>query len=322
MTDAFPESDHNPDHAADGGDTQPAAVRDLRAQVALFETAFEHALVGNVITRIEGPGRSSVVKCNPAFARMVGATVDDVLGRVGPSLIHPADAGKHRELVTTADALGSATGEIRLQHRAGRAIWAEVAVSSVCSDAGDLLRVVQAVDITARKEAEQHLRYLAEHDALTGVRGRRSLEQELARAASRVRLGERAALLLIDLNGFKSVNDTLGHSEGDNILVRVAAALRHTVRPDDTVARLGGDEFAVLLPDTSLDGAERVATKLAAAIARHGTTTSDGRTASVTGAIGIAVLGPESPVGPEEALRLADADMYRVKAASLAAAPG
>ncbi len=315
MTDAFPRADRSPLGTAE------QAERDLHAQVALLETAFEHALVGNVITRIEGPGRSSVVKCNPAFARMVGATIEDVIDRVGPSLIYPEDADKHRELVTTADALGSATGEIRLQHRAGHGIWAEVAISCVCTGSGDLLRVVQAVDITARKEAEEHLRYLAEHDALTGVRGRRSLEQELVRAASRVRDGERAALLLIDLNGFKSVNDSLGHSEGDNILVRVAAALRHTVRPQDTVARLGGDEFAVLLPDTGIEGAERVATKLAAAIARHGTTTSEGRTASVTGAIGIAVLSPESPIGPEEALRLADADMYRAKAACLVAAP-
>ncbi len=158
---------------------------------------------------------------------------------------------------------------------------------------------------------ETKLRHLADHDSLTGLRNRRFFEERLAIAVGRCqRYGENATLLLLDLDGFKAVNDAHGHRSGDDVLKAVANAIREQIRASDTPARIGGDEFAVLLQAAGSEGAA-VAEAIRQAIAdtivevRHGVI-------GLTASIGTAFLD-EQTADVEAALTEADAAMYRDK---------
>lgn len=281
-----------------------------------LHVAFEQAPIGYVIVSIDGVFE----KVNPALCQITGYTKPQLKAMPPFAIVDPQDL---QDVTSRFSELGAPHDTIELEHRiihaTGASRWVEARVTLVRdSDGQPLHALAQIQDITERRQALAQLRYIADHDALTGIRGRRSFEDHLERLTRRVARGEEppAALLLIDLNGFKAVNDTLGHSAGDDILTRVAAALQDTVRVDDVVARLGGDEFAVLLPRTGAAGARRVSENLAQAVARHGTATSAGHTASVTAAIGACILDQQRALTPQEALREADAAMYRDKAAS------
>ena len=120
--------------------------------------------------------------------------------------------------------------------------------------------IVQAEDFDVRRRYEDRLRHQADHDALTGLLNRRRFQEELAAHTERcIRYGPEGVLMLFDLDGFKDVNDTLGHSAGDQVLIGAAAVLSARLRGSDTIARLGGDEFAVLLPRVSIDESMEVA---------------------------------------------------------------
>ncbi|MFO1372913.1 MAG: EAL domain-containing protein [Candidatus Competibacteraceae bacterium] len=168
-----------------------------------------------------------------------------------------------------------------------------------------------ARDITEIKEAEQRIEHLAYYDALTGLPNRVLLAQraELALALA-ARHRTELAVLFLDLDRFKEVNDSLGHTEGDTLLVQVAARLRALTRAEDTVCRLGGDEFVLLLSEASQDGALRVADKLLAAFRQSFMVA--GHSLSVTVSIGIA-LYPHDGVNFTELLKNADAALYRAK---------
>ena len=164
-------------------------------------------------------------------------------------------------------------------------------------------------DITARHEVALQLRHLAEHDPLTGLVNRRRFEEELARHASRVRrYGDDGAILLVDLDRFKEINDTLGHAAGDDHLVQAAQRLRATLRDTDVVARLGGDEFAILLPHADAGEAEETARRLVSAMHAPGETG-----VAMTVSVGVAAFSSEPDGDQLAVLAAADRAMYEAK---------
>ena len=151
-----------------------------------------------------------------------------------------------------------AAGELRFKHRDGHDICALTAPSLTHGPDGERLIVMQAVDISERKRLENQLQQIADRDALTGLFSRRRFQEELDREVSRARRhGRPGALLLLDLDGFKQVNDSFGHAAGDELLTRIGNALRNILRDSDVLARIGGDEFALILPDTDIAGCAR-----------------------------------------------------------------
>ncbi|MGY1772663.1 EAL domain-containing protein [Blastococcus sp. SYSU D00813] len=198
--------------------------------------------------------------------------------------------------------------------RAGRAYWIGVRLVDLTDDPDVGGVVVHVTDITDRKRAEEALAHQAFHDALTGLANRALFTDRVEQALRRGARGHgQPGLVFIDLDGFKGVNDTLGHPAGDALLREVAARLRSVVRVDDTVARLGGDEFAVLVEqcgsghDEAAATAERVLAALAAPVVL------DGQSVTVSGSVGIAVGGPGAT--GDSLLGDADIAMYAAKLA-------
>jgi diguanylate cyclase (GGDEF)-like protein len=176
--------------------------------------------------------------------------------------------------------------------------------------------VVQVQDITERKRFEGQLQYLADHDALTGLFNRRRFEEELDQAVALARRYKRpGALLVIDLDNFKYVNDTYGHAVGDELIGRVAAALRERVRETDVLGRLGGDEFALVLPEVGANDARLVAQELVLALRAGADVVLEGRRIQATASIGIALIEPTDELTGQELLAEADIAMYEAKEA-------
>ena len=168
-------------------------------------------------------------------------------------------------------------------------------------------------DLRSLLATASELRHLADHDALTGLPNRRRFEQELARHLAHVRrYGPEGAVLVLDLDCFKPVNDTFGHAAGDRLLARVAYVLRDRLRATDVVARIGGDEFAILLPRVDGGGAGAVARSLVETV-RAEALTADAR--GVTISIGVIAFDERAPLVPEGVLAAADIAMYDAKAA-------
>jgi len=197
--------------------------------------------------------------------------------------------------------------------RDGRAIWCEWYSSAFFDEQGQLASILSlGQDVTTRVETDEQLQQAAVHDALTGLPNRNSLAARLEHAILRVnRSGDRIALLFIDLDRFKKVNDTLGHAAGDEVLRQAGARIRACVREVDTVARLGGDEFVVLLeadvrPDTPGIIGERVRGAFATPFDYKGAEVHCGASVGVS-------LYPDHARDPAALLASADEAMYRVK---------
>jgi diguanylate cyclase (GGDEF)-like protein/PAS domain S-box-containing protein len=176
-------------------------------------------------------------------------------------------------------------------------------------------RVWSFRDVTERERIQSRLRLLAERDGLTGLLNRRRFEEELSRhVAHASRYGTGGAVLLLDLDDFKVVNDSLGHRTGDVLISSVAELLRARLRESDVLARLGGDEFAILLPKADIERAEAVAESLLEEV-RENRTVFRGRTVKVTTSIGIAVIRGRDQLSAEDLLVRADVAMYAAKGA-------
>jgi diguanylate cyclase (GGDEF)-like protein/PAS domain S-box-containing protein len=194
-------------------------------------------------------------------------------------------------------------GEVRVVHR-----WAEV----MRDESGEPLRMVGAVhDVTERKALEEQLQHQALHDPLTGLPNRALFTDRLRQALARAkRRGSEVAVLFMDLDNFKVINDSLGHKMGDRLLVALSKRVRDLLRPEDTVARLGGDEFIFLLEDTDMERAIRVAERVSERLREP--FSLGGRRIFVTVSIGI-TFGSAKGIYAADLLRNADLAMYRAK---------
>ncbi len=213
--------------------------------------------------------------------------------------------------------LSSHRAERRYLHASGSAVW--VAVNSTLvrdADGKPLHFLSQMQDITERRRHEAELRHMADHDPLTGLLNRRSFERELERHVAYVeRYGPKGAAIVLDLDHFKTINDTLGHSAGDELIVRVAHALRSRLRESDVLARLGGDEFAILLPEATPEEADAVAAAVLDAVRTLAVPTATGRTRTVTASLGVALFDSPDKLTGEDVLVNADLAMYDAKEA-------
>ncbi len=254
-----------------------------------------------------------VVDLNPAAVAIVGNRADSVIGQPAEAVLGEAFAGLaangpddwQRELarVVQGDPRSYEVRLSRLPHPAAR------------QRGGDSIGyVVLLHDITERRQAEDRLRQLALYDPLTELPNRRLLYERIERAiAQAARDGRQLTLLVLDLDGFKAVNDTLGHQAGDEVLREVGARLRMALRESDTVARLGGDEFSVLLPATGLEGGAIVRNRITEALSRPFLPAAGGgRPIQIGASIGAAAY-PEHGHDPESLLRYADMAMYDAK---------
>lgn len=222
--------------------------------------------------------------------------------------LHPDD--RERAIAIT-DAAIKALNSVRIEYRfevaSGEYRWFSDVIRVIRKADGSGHRLVGVmIDITDQKRTEELLAYRATHDTLTGLLNREQLDIELERVHQ---LPDPWALLFLDLNGFKDVNDALGHSVGDEVLRIVAQRLTTATRPDDILARFGGDEFCVLAPVLEQDTAVTIARRLRDAV--HGATTVGGHKLRLTVTVGIAYVAPDG--SPETLLRQADAAMYSAK---------
>jgi diguanylate cyclase (GGDEF)-like protein/PAS domain S-box-containing protein len=252
---------------------------------------------------------------NRACERVSGYTAEElggtaaILERLVPEQERARAAG-----VVDALARGESpvTMEIRWHTRNGDMRLISWSCTGVTAPDGTVTHVVATgIDVTDRSRLERRLRHLADHDDLTGLINRRRFQEELERHLAQCRrYGMTGALLVLDLDGFKAVNDNHGHSAGDRVLQAVANALRDRLRESDIVARLGGDEFAVLLPRSSDDAAEQVCRALEEAIPIE-VPTPGGRPIEVSVGFAPFADGVESV---DDVLSAADASMYAAKA--------
>jgi diguanylate cyclase (GGDEF)-like protein/PAS domain S-box-containing protein len=242
----------------------------LREAEERFRRAFEDAGTGMALIAAGGDEDGRFLEVNDALCATTRYTRDELQTMKIAAIVHPEDAGETLERVRRLmnGDTDSLQGETRLLDAEGNVIWTAFSTSVVRdADGRPLYRIAQIQDITERKRFEGQLQHLADHDPVTALFNRRRLEEELARelaAAARYRTG--GAVLALDLDNFKYVNDTLGHSAGDQLIADVADILRGRLRRTDTVARLGGDEFAIVLPHADEVQARRVAEDLLAAI--------------------------------------------------------
>lgn len=258
--------------------------------------------------------RTRIVYINRSFSRVTGYSRQEVLGKT-PRLLHSGRQPEafYAHMWKCIHSTGRWQGEIWNRRRNGGIYPEWLSITAVKNAAGKVEHYLAIfTDITLRKREERELYDLATHDALTGLPNRYFFSERLRHAMVRARrAGSLIALLYLDLDGFKPVNDALGHRCGDRLLQTVARRLRRSVREDDTIARLGGDEFAVILEQMSQpQAAAATATKLLRALARP--FLLEGHKAKVTASIGITVY-PLDGDDVEILLRRADGAMYRAK---------
>ncbi len=301
--------------------------RKLRRADALRRTIYDSAPFAIVAIDLRGV----IQAMNPAAEILLGYSADELVGRTTPALYHD-----RQELSLRAAQLAVELGEpvapgidaLIARARTGRPDEREWTIirkgghrmpvmqvmTSLTSETGEAVGYLGiSYDVTERKRAEEHIRHMAHHDALTSLPNRVLLHERLSAALARARREEECvALMFIDLDRFKNINDSLGHPVGDAILKIVAERLRAAVRASDTVARMGGDEFVVLLPKvTQLSDCELVARKM---IGILGEPMQVGpHLLRVTPSVGLATF-PEAGNDPAALMRAADAAMYHAKA--------
>jgi diguanylate cyclase (GGDEF)-like protein/PAS domain S-box-containing protein len=257
------------------------------------------------------------VAVNPAFARMSGYGEAEVVGR-STSLLDSSqhDPGFYSQMRAELERTGRWSGEMWQQRKDGDEFLCWIHSGVVHDSGGQRSHYVAVLtDITDQKRAEQELRYLANYDTLTSLPNRALLSERLSQAIVRARRkGSRIAVLFLDLDRFKDINDSMGHAAGDRILRAAASRLQQTVGSQHTVARLGGDEFTVVLEDLATpEEAEKVAREVITAFEAP-LEIDENQDVAISPSIGIS-LYPDNAQVPTDLLKHADTAMYQAKAA-------
>lgn len=267
---------------------------------------------------------SRIVFVNHAFEQLTGFGCSDILGRSPRDLLrHRANSRLMGDILRALDRreqVDHFRHEIPIRRRDGSSFWMDLDIVYVRADDGAVTHwIAVGRDVSQRREDERKIHDLAYFDPLTQLPNRRMLMEQLVTALSRcARSGQEGALMFIDLDHFKVLNDTMGHVHGDLLLLRVADRLRHSVRRSDIVARLGGDEFVVMLqglgtdPETARQKARTVANKILARMAEP--FDLDGAKHYSTTSIGVAGFNAGHP-GVDDLLKQADLAMYQAKSA-------
>ena len=292
------------------------AQREAELSQQRFTAAFTHAAIGMAIVQPAG----TVLQVNQALSDLLGRPEAALLGQPFSDLLHVGDAAQFQRRAHESGLAGGGPGlpfsmQLRCMAVDGGELWVALHCSRFDDPGGGGQHLIfQLHDITSRHLAESRLQHIAYHDSLTDLANRACFHERLQAAVdgARADAGHRYAVMFLDLDRFKIVNDSLGHVAGNELLREVAQRLVACVRPSDLVARLGGDEFAVLLEDlqdaeADMALAERVLQVLSQPMSINGTEVIPGASVGIT----FSDLGPRSV---DEVLRDADLAMYRAKA--------
>ena len=285
---------------------EKAAEKEARLASAVFETATEAVMVTDT--------RHRIIKVNKAFTNITGFSEEEALGQT-PAILKSGhhDKSYYIAMFQELDTKDHWSGEIWNRRKNGEAYPEWLAISAMRDDQGELEGYVSLFsDITKRKQNEARILHQANFDSLTGLANRSLFADRLSRSLELAKKSHtNMALLFVGLDNFKAVNETLGHSVGDQLLQEVARRLSANLTKSDTVARLGSDEFAVILSEKdNLRRAEDLADTLLTAISEP--YSANGQEAFITASIGVSVY-PQDGDNTEDLLRKADIAMYRAK---------
>ncbi len=288
----------------------------LKLSEARHRLLTDHA--SDVIWTMDLTGNITYV--SPSVERQRGFTAEEVLRKHVTEALTPASAelvlqqmALARAAVEAGQAYPEFVADLEQPHKNGGTVWSEVKTGGIYNEAGEFIGVVGvARDLTERRKTEQQMRYLAQHDSLTGLPNRALFMDRLNQALAYCSRHQRQlAVLLLDLNQFKPVNDEYGHAAGDELLKVIGVSLRQLLRASDTLARLGGDEFVVLLPQLeSPQEVSQVETKISQALLQPFVLSM--ATVKIGCSIGHALF-PTDGSDADQLIRIADERMYQQK---------
>jgi diguanylate cyclase (GGDEF)-like protein/PAS domain S-box-containing protein len=284
--------------------------RELRRSEERFRSLVQNSIDVQLITDAEG----RITYESAAVERVLGYQIEDRIGRNALDILHPDDRVWAQQMFRDVARLPTSqvAAELRLRHADGSWLVIEAVAKNLLDDPAVGGIVVNYRDVTSRKSLEDELKRQAFHDSLTGLANRALFADRLQHAISRSERAPTAlAVLFVDLDDFKTVNDSLGHSEGDLLLIAVAERLRAGVRAGDTIARMGGDEFAILIEDPA-DGETPVDVGLRLLAQLEPPFVNGGKELFVRASVGIATTRSREHTA-DELLRNADVAMYTAK---------
>jgi diguanylate cyclase (GGDEF)-like protein/PAS domain S-box-containing protein len=296
------------------------AARAQRVAEERFRAAFEDSAMGMAVVSLEGARHGQIIEANEGLAQVLGRPREQLLGTMGMAAYCRSDElpdlrEDFRRLEEGEIAV--LRTELHVVRPDGQERWIDMTSSLLTDEDGrPVMRLSQLIDIDDRKRGEEKLRFLADYDPMSGLSNRRRFVADLERELDAQALkGSRGAVLAIDLDHFKEVNDSAGHAVGDEVIATVGHALARRLRSGDSAGRLGGDEFGVVLRRVEAEDAILVAHSILRSVAYDLDHLDQEAARAVTLSIGVALIDDHSSQVADDLLARADAAMYSAKAA-------